>query len=201
MVGLAGQQAVCPHGNGLFEQTPACSADDGQPPHGPPAVGVFHLHCRAGFGQVAAACPARPAPFSPVPALRMGSTSPTRPQPPAKGSPFRIPKMPVSTSFETALGGVQIGVRTDTAEMLVLHQLEGDVPGSSRLSGLKDDRMVGHDEPAAFGCSFLHHFRGDYQRDQHPGPPVCRSPPEGRGCPSFRPVPAARCAASLHKVR
>ena len=33
VVGLAGQQAVCPLRNGVLEEASACAADDGQPPH------------------------------------------------------------------------------------------------------------------------------------------------------------------------
>ena len=66
----------------------------------------------------------------------MGSTSPTRPQPPANGSQFRIPKMPASTSLTPPSAASRL-VCIQMAEMPFCTSWKGTSLGSSRLSGLK----------------------------------------------------------------
>ena len=50
----------------------------------------------------------------------------------------------------------------------VFHQLESHVLPTQLFEGREDDRVVGHDEPAALPGGLFHHLGGDVQCCQHP---------------------------------
>ena len=108
----------------------------------------------------------------------MGAISPTRPQPPAKVSQFRIPKMPASTSLTPPSAASRL-VCIQMAEMPLCTNWKGTSLLPSFLSGLK---MTGwcatmREQPLAAASSTTSGVMSSVTSTFSTGPPQSTSKP------------------------
>ena len=183
VVGLAGQQAIRTPCNGVLEEASACAADDGQPPHCFAGVGELDLHRRAVERLIAPGGKLFLRLFCQLgdcDGLDAAHTTA------AFGERFHLPH-PKDTGqhlIDAALGGIEIRMHTNRRDA-AFHQLEGHVLPTQLFEGREDDRVMGHDEPAALPGGLFHHLGGDVQRHQHTGHLAAAVYQQARIVPAF----------------